>query len=945
MPHPPPDPDPETAPRRPRRRSLRAVVLGLGLALFVAGFTYFNDAVVRQTPFIGNFLPVSVFGVTLAAALGLNPLLSWLGRGRAWPRALRPLKPVELGVVAALALGACGWAGSGYFRTFLTVLVVPGDQVRANPGWSAAGVMSYVPGGDAALAPGQVRGLAGVAAAGGVAAARSADPAAGAGVDPASSLAAALGLLPDLPAAGPAAAAVAAQLTAEEAAFLASLAGQASASGTDTAEALRALNRLIENPGWVESVPPPLRPAGTHAALSAAGALEAERSRLLGAQAELLARRARVAPAPAEDPDAARAAAGLQARLESLRAAGRSIEEPGGRGGSLRAARELAARELLAAALPAHVAPPPRGGAVLPAGGRPDPWITDAALAGRPAAPGAGWGLGELPWPLWVPVLLRWGGATLLLAAMGLGLALVVHPQWTRRELLPYPIARLLEEAAAPDPLRGGAGAPAVLRRGVFWAGFALVAGVHLLGGLHAWFPAVPAVPLGFDLNPLRSLFPVASAVPGADGVFNARLYPAVAAFACFLTLPVGFSLGVSMLLWLALGAAFLGSGAAFTDGFYGPGSGNLLRAGAYAAMSMVVLYTGRRFYAAAAVRGVGLGGLLPGGGAGVPASAVWGARVAALGGLAAAAVLRDLGLAAPLALGFVVAVAAVWVVMSRVVAETGCFYLQPGFLPVGIASGLLGDAALGPVGLVLVGLASLLVIGDQRETLMPFLLHALRLGDPAPGRVGVGAPAVGDAAGSRGVGKLAAWLALSVASTFVLALVVTFLWQYNAGIDAADRWARLWMPVQPWDQLTRSLSSLSAEGRLTEAVFTDGLARLGLLDPRPAAWSWFLGGFAALSICALLRLRIPGWPLHPVIFLVWGTTPMSRFAWSFLVGWLVKLCVVRLGGTRAARSMQPLLVGVIAAELLMALGWIAVGAAYHLATGKTPAGYVVFPG
>ena len=920
---PPSETDPAgPAPRRPF--GARAVLLGLALAAFVAGFTYFNDAVVRQTFFIGNFLPVSVFGLVLLAALGLNPLLARPARSRRWPAWLGPLRPVELAVVAALGLGACGWAGSGYFRTFLTVLVVPGDQVRANPGWRSAGVMSYAPGGDPAIAPGQLRGLAGgersLAAALGLPASASEPPG---GAEPAS-----LTLE------------VARRLTDGDRALLVSLADRSAAPAGDADRALGALNALIEAPGWVERLPPALLPPAAAAALAEADALEAERAALLGRQGELLAERG--AEAGAQTP----AAAEVQAELEGLRSHARSIEEPGAAAGARGAARSRAARAVLHAALPDHVAPTPRGAAALPAGGRPDPWVTDAALAGRPLTPGAGWSLDQLPWPLWAPVLLRWGGATLLLAGMGLGLALVVHPQWTRRELLPYPIARLLEEAAAPEPAEPGERrrtTPAVLGRGTFWTGFALIAGVHLVGGLHAWFPAVPEVSLSFNLNPLRALFPVASTVPGSEGVFSARLFPSVAAFACFLTLSVGFSLGVSMLLWLALGALFLGAGASFTDGFYGPGSGNLLRAGAYAGMSVVVLYTGRHFYTATAIRSVGLGGLLGERGT-VDASAVWGARLALLGGLGAAAVLRDLGMETLTALGFVLALAAIWVVMSRIVAETGCFYLQPGFLSVGIASGLLGDAALGPTGLVLLGLASLLFLGDQRETLMPFLLHALRLADP-PRAQGPLSGAAAPPTPRSGVGRFAPWLALSVVGSFFLALVVTFLWQYNAGIDASDRWARLWLPVMPWDALTRSVSGLAAEGRLAESVFAGGLERLSLVEPREGAWAWFLGGLAAVALCASARLRIPGWPLHPVVFLVWGTTPMSRFAWSFLIGWLVKLCVIRLGGTRAYRSMRPFLVGVISAELLMALLWIAVGAVYYAATGKTPASYTVFPG
>lgn len=975
------------------------MALGLLLAAAVAGFAYFNDSVVRQTPFIGNFLPVSVFGLALALALGLNPALSRLGRSRRWPAALGPLSVREVCVIAALGLGACGWAGSGYFRTFLTVLVVPGDQQRANPGWVAAGVLSYVPGGDPRLAPGQLRGLSGVAVASAeapsplpeAAEARGGDfPDASAGVravDASGSLAAALGLLPEAqpagPPPGPLAAAVAAQLGEADRLHLLELARSPAVSDTDASGVLRTLNRLIEAPGWVQALPPAALPPAARAALLEADALEDRRSKLLERQAEVLAAQTRArtpnaaantddddgSPAQSADPADASALAALQAQLESLRAHGRSIEDPGGPAGALRTARSRAARAVLVAAAPAHVAAPPRGAEALPAGGRADPWVTDAALAGRPQAPGAGWSMGQLPWPLWAPALVRWGGATLLLAAMGLGLALLVHPQWTRRELLPYPIARLLEEAAEPSPAttatattatvpgsRFRSATPDVLRRGTFWTGFALIAGIHLVGGLHAWFPAIPDISLSFNLNPLRALVPVASTVPQADGVFNARLYPSVAAFACFLTLSVGFSLGVSMLLWLALGAAFLASGAAFTDGFYGPGSGNLLRAGAYAGMSLVVLYTGRRFYTAAATRAVGLGRLLPHAGAPVDRSAVWGARLTVLGGLGAAAVLRDLGLDTLPALGFVVALAAVWVVMSRIVAETGCFYLQPGFLPVGIASGLLGDAALGPTGLILLGLASLLFLGDQRETLMPFLLHALRLADPPAGARGearasgapgepIAPPCAPPRAARPGAGRFALWLALATAASFVLALGVTFWWQYNAGIDAADRWARLWMPVQPWDQLTRSVTGLAAEGRLAESVFAGGLERLGLVDPRPGAWAWFLGGLVAVSVCAFARLRVPGWPLHPVIFLVWGTPPMSRFAWSFLLGWLVKLCVIRLGGTQAYRAMRPFLVGVIAAELLSALLWIAVGAISYSLTGRTPASYTVFPG
>lgn len=96
--------------------------------------------------------------------------------------------------------------------------------------------------------------------------------------------------------------------------------------------------------------------------------------------------------------------------------------------------------------------------------------------------------------------------------------------------------------------------------------------------------------------------------------------------------------------------------------------------------------------------------------------------------------------------------------------------------------------------------------------------------------------------------------------------------------------------------------------------------------------------------ICAAARPRLAWWPLHPVIFLVWGTTPLARFGFSFLLGWSIKAAVVRVAGARGYKAAVPIVCGLIAGELVAALALMIVGAAYYARTGLMPAHYWIFP-
>jgi hypothetical protein len=135
----------------------RAIALGLALGLAISLATYFNNWIIAQTHLIGNFFPVSVFGVAALLLLAVNPALRALS-------ARAPLAAGEVAVVAAIALAACGWPASNFYRYLTPMTALPAHWLKTTPSWQATHVMSYVPGASAALGDGHVQDLTALAA-------------------------------------------------------------------------------------------------------------------------------------------------------------------------------------------------------------------------------------------------------------------------------------------------------------------------------------------------------------------------------------------------------------------------------------------------------------------------------------------------------------------------------------------------------------------------------------------------------------------------------------------------------------------------------------------------------------------------------------------------------------------------------------------------------------
>ncbi|HET6429747.1 MAG TPA: DUF6785 family protein [Phycisphaerae bacterium] len=119
--------------------TLRAVMVGLLLAVLIGGFGYVNDQVLNlESVTAGTLLPISVFALLVVAVLVINPALSLLGRR--WR-----FRPAELAWIVLAMLVACSICGRGLMETFTQTLALPAWHNARSPGWQQRGLLGWAP--------------------------------------------------------------------------------------------------------------------------------------------------------------------------------------------------------------------------------------------------------------------------------------------------------------------------------------------------------------------------------------------------------------------------------------------------------------------------------------------------------------------------------------------------------------------------------------------------------------------------------------------------------------------------------------------------------------------------------------------------------------------------------------------------------------------------------
>ena len=259
------------------------------------------------------------------------------------------------------------------------------------------------------------------------------------------------------------------------------------------------------------------------------------------------------------------------------------------------------------------------------------------------------------------------------------------------------------------------------------------------------------------------------------------------------------------------------------------------------------------------------------------------------------------------------------YTVLSRILCESGIPFLAPAWQPTNMLLYLLGPAAIGPHALTFFCWAGNgIFTPDPRESLIGYVANGVKLADD----------------NRLNLKKIFVWICGIAILALIIGWFAAFWSTYNYS-PMNDGYAAGSPPRAELNQAARFFSDMKAANTFETSLATNPVERLGMIAGSSLQQHFFLYGFLAVLAVSLLRFRFAGFPIHPILFLIWGSYP-SNCAWaSFLIGWFIKQLVVRFGGGGVYQKCKPLFVGLIAGEILLIGITIAMDFAYYLATGS----------
>ncbi len=502
-----------------------------------------------------------------------------------------------------------------------------------------------------------------------------------------------------------------------------------------------------------------------------------------------------------------------------------------------------------------------------------------------------------VPWALWVRPTISWGILFLSLVGTVLSLSLVLRRQWTDNEKLSFPLASIYASLIEEPP--PGRALNQLLSSRLFWIAFGLVFCVHGLNGLKVYFPQYwPSIPLGYDL---RSMVADTPWRVTAFGFRTNRVLFTIVGIMYFVQGRVAFSVWVSYVA-MQVERVFYGmqesefTGAMALDQM----------SGALVAMGVGILWIARGHLADVGRQMLGIGKnssagrYLPEGAAG------W------VFVISTAAMVTWLVLAGASVIGAIVIIGLlllIWIVLAKVVAETGLLYV---LLPAAaVRFWMVGSDLSG--GGVQTTLRSIFYSNwffamfqhDTREALPVFATHALRVADDQAYE--------GERDWRRGVPFLGALLLALVVGFGISGVSSLYVhYSYSTTSDTSQENVGEWGAFGSPREITI--------GQTTQFV----PPRAGLVEAHSRT-SHFAIGVAITGLLSALNLKSAAWPLHPVGFLLCNSWGMTNIWFSVFVGWLCKFLVLQVGGSQLLRAGRPLFIGLIFGEAAAVAVWLCI--------------------
>lgn len=520
----------------------------------------------------------------------------------------------------------------------------------------------------------------------------------------------------------------------------------------------------------------------------------------------------------------------------------------------------------------------------------------------------------RIPWYAWTSTLVFWLPLVLFLWIGLIALSVLVHPQWSLYEQLPYPIVRF---ANALLPQHGKIKSH-IFNNRLFWIGCGAILVIHLINYTYRWFPSFIEIPTTFDFRPLKDISPTFIKGGGLN-LFMVSLEFTVIAFAYFLSSDVSLSLGIGPFLWAFVVGIFLNYGVSIVGAesydFLTLRPMAFINFGAYFGFFLAIFYWGRNYYANVFKRAF----LLPSREK-IENQYVWSARIFIVSFFFFFMGLVFIGLNWELALLYTIIAVIIFIVMSRIVVETGLFFIQAWCFPGVILWGIFGAKALGPQTILIMSIVTTVILMDPRETLMPYMSNSLKLLELHKVKYG----------------KVAMASVVAIIFALIISVPLTLYFQYDRGVNFSDHWT-IKAAGFAFKNAVRIKHRLVAQGDLHFSDSFSGWESFIHMSPNKPCMIAFAAGFILVILFSFSRIKLAWWPLHPVMFLVWSTYPGRRFAASFFIGWFIRFLVTKYGGVKIYNKLKPLMFGLIAGDMLGGIIPILIGIMYYYITGDIP--------
>lgn len=519
--------------------------------------------------------------------------------------------------------------------------------------------------------------------------------------------------------------------------------------------------------------------------------------------------------------------------------------------------------------------------------------------------------LSRIPWLDWARPMLFWIPFALVVLVLSSALVQTLHRQWSKHELLSYPIANVAELIIGQEPNKAF---PKIFYNTGFWVGFTTTTFIFMLNGLQRWFPLVPAIPLEFWYSDLVSEFYFLATYCSwyTFSLFRWLIRPYIVALAVLVPTDVSLTCWLGWVLsLLATGVYFCATGDALTEF-------NTLStvSGMYVGIGIFILFIGWREYSRILRMAFSFKND-PDPAIRIAAKAC---RVFFLSFIALVGLLVFAGMDWFIALITVSIFCLMLVLIARITAEIGIpwllnFWGMTRFM----TWRMLGPAAIGPT-----SLAVLAFVGGVLDL---YPANTLAANETTYRKLEEGQ--------KSGLRRRHFNIILLCAGILALSSsLFAHIWHGYSFGARKEGVTRVHVQKQIVDRHAPDLERLQMEGRADYYDSVSGLSKIPLIHSSQGFWRFFLYGVVVILAVAFMRLRFSWWPFHPLPLLFLNTWAMSRMWSSFLIGWLIKMALMKIGGGTFFARSKPFFVGLILGQLATNCFWIFVGIIYYRLTG-----------